>query len=118
MTQGVIMGPLPDFGFLVGRYVENGETTWLKSDDLQIVHSHTGVAYGPEEQCHAHAESLECFIILDGFARLEIDGCQITIEANCFICISPGVFHRTLELSPACRILCIRAPSVEDKLYQ
>lgn len=118
MSQGVIMGPLPDFGSLVGRYAKNGEKVWLRSDELQIIHSATGSAYGPEERCHAHGHSLECHIILDGLARLEIDGCEITIETNCFICISHGVFHRTLELSPACKILTIRAPSVDDKVYQ
>lgn len=118
MSKNVVMGPLPDFGSLVGRYARNGEKVWLRSLDLQIVHSATGVVYGPEETCHAHSESLECHIILDGLGRFEIDGCEVTIEANCFICISPGVFHRTLELSPACRILTVRAPSVEDKVYQ
>ena len=66
---------------------------------------------------HAHQESDECFIVLQGTIVVEVQGEQFTIGPREFCCFPRGVYHSVIQVFPPIESLMIRAPSVNDKLY-
>jgi hypothetical protein len=49
---------------------------------------------------------------------VEVDGQRIPIGPREFCCFPRGVFHAIVETYPPIESLMIRAPSVNDKIYQ
>ena len=91
----------------------------FQSDDLQIIYNfknHNWVGEG--ESSHYHTESDECFIVLNGRLKVEVEGEIHFIEAREFCCFPKGVSHAIKQAYPPLEVLIIRAPSVQDKIYE
>ena len=107
-TQPVILSghtPPTDLGF--------------QSDDLQIIYNfknHNWVGDG--ERPHYHTDSDECFLVLQGQLTVEVEGEQFTIGPREFCCFPKGVFHAVSRVHPPIEVLVIRAPSIQDKIYE
>lgn len=89
----------------------------FQSDKLQIWYNNTDTPW-QDEAPHAHLECDECFIVLRGSLLVEVEGERHIIASREFCCFPRGVFHAVVEVYPPVETLMIRAPSVEDKIYQ
>ena len=89
----------------------------FQSDRLQIWYNNTSEIWS-DPAPHAHMESDECFIVLNGVITFEVDGEQIDIGPR-EVCFFPkGMYHAIVEVHTPVECFVIRAPSVEDKVYQ
>ena len=93
------------------------DSVGFTSERLQIWYNHTTEGWH-DPIPHAHSESDECFIVLRGRFVVEVDGQRITIGPGEFCCFPRGVFHAIVETYPPIESLMIRAPSINDKIYQ
>jgi mannose-6-phosphate isomerase-like protein (cupin superfamily) len=107
--------PLPNYSTLLMGHTPP-EVVGCTSERLQIWYNHTHEAWH-DPLPHAHAESDECFIVLQGRLVVEVDGQQITIGPREFCCFPRGVVHAIVETYPPIESLMIRAPSINDKIY-
>lgn len=91
----------------------------FQSQHLQIWYNHTEQSWiGAGEPPHKHAESDECFIVLRGALVVEAEGERHTIGPREFCCFPSGLYHAIVEIHPPVETLMIRAPSINDKIYQ
>ncbi|BBP02521.1 hypothetical protein SFSGTM_32290 (plasmid) [Sulfuriferula nivalis] len=65
-----------------------------------------------------HTTSDECFIVLKGSIEVEVEGKRSIINEREFCCFPVGVYHAVTKVFPPVETLMLRAPSVEDKVYQ
>ena len=100
---------------LMGR--EPPDRVGFQSEKLQIWYNNTDVPW-QDEGSHVHNESDECFIVLKGKLKLEVEGEIHSVSAGEFCCFPVGVAHAVLEVETPAETLMIRAPSVEDKVYR
>ena len=108
--------PLPEYSTLLSGRVPPDEVGF-PSERLQIWYNHTTERW--VDPCpHAHLESDECFIVLRGRLVVEVEGERVVVGPREFCCFPRGVFHSVVETFPPFETLMIRAPSVEDKIYQ
>jgi mannose-6-phosphate isomerase-like protein (cupin superfamily) len=109
---------LPDHSALLsGR--KPPDDTGFKSEQLQIWYNNTDVSWvGGGEAPHMHTISDECFIVLVGTLVVEVEGERFTLGPREFCCFPAGVYHAILEVRPPVETLMIRAPSIEDNVYQ
>jgi mannose-6-phosphate isomerase-like protein (cupin superfamily) len=108
--------PLPSYSTLLcGRTPRDG--TGFQSGQLQIWYNNTEKAW-KDSGVHKHLESDECFVVLQGQIIVEVEGQRFTVGPREFCCFPRGVFHAVVEVHPPVESLMIRAPSVEDKVYQ
>jgi len=64
-----------------------------------------------------HAQSDECFIVLNGSLLVEVEGERVVVGPREFCCFPSGVYHAIIEVETPAETLMIRAPSVNDKVY-
>jgi mannose-6-phosphate isomerase-like protein (cupin superfamily) len=95
--------PPDDFGF--------------KSDRLQIIYNNTSESWH-DESSHAHADSDEVYIVLEGVMSIEVGEKVIDVRAGEVLCVPAGVFHRLVVVATPVKSLVIRSPSVNDKVFQ
>jgi quercetin dioxygenase-like cupin family protein len=55
---------------------------------------------------------------LKGSIIVEVEGERYTIGEREFCCFPVGVMHSVVEVHPPVESLMLRAPSIEDKVYQ
>ena len=110
-------GILPFFGIIAGRFAGNHESEWLRTDLIQIHHANVDPSFEPTTPRHAHSDSVECFVILEGSVTFEVEGQKLTLGRDTFLCVRAGAFHETLEVSSRSKFLTIRAPSKDDKVF-
>jgi mannose-6-phosphate isomerase-like protein (cupin superfamily) len=87
------------------------------SDRLQVWFNHTDTPWA-DTGLHAHQDSDECFVVLQGVLIVDVEGAHHTIGPREFCCFPRGVFHAVVEVMPPVQTLMIRAPSVDDKVYR
>nr|BBH87691.1 hypothetical protein KTC_24420 [Thermosporothrix sp. COM3] len=107
---------LPDHSTLLAGPVPRDEVGF-QSDRLQIWYNHTNKAWA-DARPHAHQESDECFIVLQGSIVVEVEGERFTIGPREFCCFPRGLYHRVIEVRPPVETLMLRAPAGNDKIYQ
>ena len=109
---------LPDYSTLLsGRSPR--DAVGFQSDQLQIWYNNTAHSWvGDGEIPHKHLESDECFIVLRGSLVVEVEGKRFTVGPREFCCFPAGVYHAVVAVEPPVETLMIRAPSIEDKIYQ
>ncbi len=106
----------PDFSTLLAGHTPCDDSGF-QSERLQIWYNNTEEPWadpGP----HMHLESDECFIVLRGSIVVEVEDERYTIGPREFCCFPRGVYHQVVEVHPPVESLMVRAPSVEDKVYQ
>ena len=106
---------LPDHSaLLMGRAPR--DETGFPSQRLQIWYNNTDKPW-QDDGLHAHRESDECFVVLQGSLTVEVAGETHEIRVgDC--CFPAGVHHAVVGVETPARTLMIRAPSVEDKVYR
>ena len=106
--------PLPDHSALLAGRDPRGAVAW-QSDRLQLWFNNTSTEWH-DEGLHAHQESDEIFVVLEGTVVVEVDGHRVAIQPGEFCCFPRGVQHAVVETHPPLRTLMFRAPSVDDKV--
>jgi mannose-6-phosphate isomerase-like protein (cupin superfamily) len=89
----------------------------FRSDKLQIWYNNTNISW-KDDGLHAHLESDECFIVLEGTLVVELEDKRVRIGAGEFCCFSFGLYHAVIDVETPAETLMIRAPSVNDKVYK
>ena len=109
---------LPVYSALLSGRVPSNAVSF-HSDDLQIWYNNQEHSWldGPEKP-HLHTKSDEIFLVLKGALTVEVDGQQYRIGSREFCCFPKGVPHAILIVEVPAETLIIRAPSVNDKVYQ
>jgi mannose-6-phosphate isomerase-like protein (cupin superfamily)/ribosomal protein S18 acetylase RimI-like enzyme len=109
---------LPDYSTLLSGRTPPDEVGF-QSSHLQIWYNHTDASWvGDGERPHKHLHSDECFIVLEGSLVVEVDGRRITIGPREFCCFPAGQTHAVVAVHLPVETLMMRAPSVDDKVYQ
>jgi mannose-6-phosphate isomerase-like protein (cupin superfamily) len=91
----------------------------FQSEQLQIWYNHTDQNWvGDGETPHAHTQSDECFIVLQGELVIEVEDERFTVGPREFCCFPHGQYHAIIAVHPPVETLMIRAPSVDDKVYR
>jgi glyoxylate utilization-related uncharacterized protein len=94
--------PPDDFGF--------------KTDRLQIIYNCASEPW-TDEEAHAHGESDEVYIVLEGAMSIQISGRTVSVQAGELLCVPAGTVHQLVDVKTPVRSLVIRSPSVNDKLF-
>ncbi|MFZ6863532.1 cupin domain-containing protein [Undibacterium sp. Ji67W] len=109
---------LPDHSALLSGHTPPDDVGF-QSDHLQIWYNNAIESWvGDGEVPHLHTESDECFIVLKGSIEIEVEGIRTIIGEKEFCCFPAGVYHAITKVFPPVESLMLRAPSVDDKLYQ
>jgi mannose-6-phosphate isomerase-like protein (cupin superfamily) len=107
---------LPDFSTLLSGHTPPNEVGF-RSARLQIWYNNTTDGWA-DPTPHLHRESDECFVVLRGTLIVEVEGERFAIGPREFCCFPAGVWHAVVEVRPPVESLMIRAPSIDDKVYQ
>jgi mannose-6-phosphate isomerase-like protein (cupin superfamily) len=107
---------LPAFSTLLSGHTPR-DTVGFRSERLQIWYNNTEETW-KDPAPHYHTDSDEIFIVLRGSIVVEVEGERYTIQAGEFCCFPVGVYHSVVEVFPPVESFMIRAPSIEDKVYQ
>ena len=109
---------LPDYSTLLCGQIPSSALSF-QSKQLQIWYNHTDKSWiGDGEIPHKHLQSDECFVVLCGTLIVEVNGERFSIGPREFCCFPAGLYHNIVEIHPPVETLMIRAPSINDKVYQ
>ncbi|MBV8658769.1 MAG: cupin domain-containing protein [Burkholderiales bacterium] len=109
---------LPDHSALLSGRTPPDEIGF-QSEQLQIWYNNTSESWvGDGEVPHMHMSSDECFIVLKGAIEVEVEGRRVIIQEREFCCFPAGVYHAVKRVFSPVETLMLRAPSVDDKVYQ
>ena len=109
---------LPEYSTLLSGRTPPDQVGF-KSGHLQIWYNNTGESWiGDGERPHKHLQSDECFIVLVGKLVVEVAGERHTIGPREFCCFPAGVYHNIVRIQLPVETLMIRAPAINDKVYQ
>lgn len=102
--SALLMGPEPrnELGF--------------RTDRLQLSYFNTNESWD-DPLPHAHQDSDECYLVLEGKLVLEVEGEQVILGPREFCCLPRGTYHRIIQAHPPVECLIVRAPSGADKRY-
>jgi mannose-6-phosphate isomerase-like protein (cupin superfamily) len=106
---------LPDFSTLLSGHTPPDDIGF-QSTRLQIWYNNMNENW-QDSAPHMHKESDECFIVLKGALLVEVEGERFTVGAGEFCCFPAGVMHAVVGVHPPLESLMVRAPSVDDKIY-
>lgn len=107
---------LPDHSALLSGRSPRDEGGF-QSSQLQILYRNTDEPWS-DPASHMHRDSDECFIVLNGSIVVEVEGHVFTVGPREYCCFPRGVYHALIDSQPPVEALIIRAPSVDDKVYQ
>ena len=107
---------LPEFSTLLSGHTPPDNIGFV-SQQLQVWYNNTQEGW-TDELPHAHQESDECFIVLQGSIVVEVEGERFTIGPREFCCFPRGVYHQVIEVRTPVESLMLRAPSINDKIYR
>lgn len=88
----------------------------FKSDSLQILCNSSDSPW-VDDGLHAHLESDEVYLVLEGMIELAIEDETVIIAAGEICFVPRGAFHAVTNVHVPYRGFVIRAPSVADKIY-
>lgn len=106
---------LPPHSALLSGRVPPDEISF-QSDSLQIWFNNTLDGW-VDDKPHFHRSSDECFILLEGEIVMSVEDERIVLRAGEFCCFPAGMRHSIIETRPPVRSLMLRAPSINDKVY-
>lgn len=106
---------LPDYSTLLTGHTPPSDLAF-QSELLQIWYNNTAQPWN-DPGLHAHRESDECFVVLQGTLIVDVEGEQFAIGPREFCCFPKGVYHAVVQVHPPIESLMIRAPSINDKEY-
>lgn len=101
-------------GLLAGR--QPPDDLGFQSERLQIWFNNTDEPWA-DPAPHYHDGSDECFIVLQGWIEVEVEGNRRMVGPREFCCFPAGVKHAVVAVHPPVESLVIRAPSIDDKQY-
>lgn len=105
-------GKLPNYSALLAGQLPT-DVVSFQSNSLQIWYNNTDKTWNETpEPPHYHKESDEIFLVLKGALHVEVDG-----ERE-FCCFPAGQWHSIFRVEVPVETLMIRAPSVDDKVYE
>ena len=116
MERGFHHAKLPNFTTILSGHSPPDEVGF-RSGKLQILYNHTDEPWR-DEGLHAHLESDECFIVLEGEITVALERSTHIIRTGEFCCFPVGLYHAVTAVKPPVKALMIRAPSVQDKVYK
>ena len=107
---------LPNFSALLAGPTPPNDFAFL-SNLLQINYFNTKEAWN-DLLPHAHSQSDECFLVLQGTIVIEVEGECVTIGPREFCGFQRGTYHQVVEVHPPieCFVLKNSSPSY-DKTY-
>ena len=103
----------PHFALLAGSEATGDES--FRSDAFQVLHNHAHTPWR-DAQPHAHRDSDELYVVLEGVMHIDVDGERHVVSANEFLAVPAGVVHQLVDVEVPHRSLVVRAPSVRDKI--
>jgi mannose-6-phosphate isomerase-like protein (cupin superfamily) len=65
---------------------------------------------------HAHRESDEIYIVLEGGMVITVDAEIFNVTAGEVLCVPAGTQHQLIRVDVPHRSLVLRSPSVDDKM--
>lgn len=104
--------PFPDFSALLAGPLPPSDFAFL-SDRLQIIYFNTKEGW-TDPLPHAHQESDECFLVLQGTLIFEVEGERVTIGPHEFCAFPQGTYHQTVEVHTPLECFVLRSPSGPD----
>lgn len=107
---------LPGYSTLLSGH-RTRDDVGFQSQQLQIWYNHTDQKWS-DETPHMHAESDEIFVVLQGALTIEVGSERFKVGPREFCCFPRGVYHSVIEVHPPVETLMIRAPAVDDTVYQ
>ncbi|MEQ5839515.1 cupin domain-containing protein [Paraburkholderia acidicola] len=87
------------------------------SERLQVIFNHTSTPW-QDAVAHAHRESDEIYIVLEGKMVIAVDGELFDVAANEVLCVPSGTVHQLMDVEVPHRSLVLRSPSVNDKVEE
>ena len=106
---------LPDFSALLAGPTPPNDLAFL-SDRLQVNYFNTVEAWA-DLRPHAHTESDECFLVLQGSIIVEVEGERVIIGPREFCGFPRGTYHQVVEVRPPVECLIMRNSTNYDKRY-
>ncbi|HEY4383286.1 MAG TPA: cupin domain-containing protein [Ktedonobacteraceae bacterium] len=106
---------LPDFSALLAGPTPPDDLAFL-SDRLQINYFNSKDGW-TDPLPHAHLESDECFLVLQGTIIVEADGERVTIGPREFCGFPRGTYHQVVEVHPPVECMILRNSSSGDKRF-
>lgn len=87
------------------------------SDRLQVIFNDTSTPW-QDSVAHAHRESDEIYIVLEGQMVVAVDGELFNVAAGEVLCVPSGTVHQLIRVEVPHRSLVLRSPSVNDKIEE
>jgi mannose-6-phosphate isomerase-like protein (cupin superfamily) len=87
----------------------------FQSERLQVIFNHTSTSW-QDTVAHAHRESDEIYIVLEGLMVIAVSGELFNVAAGEVLCVPSGMVHQLMRVEVPHRSLVLRSPSVNDKI--
>jgi mannose-6-phosphate isomerase-like protein (cupin superfamily) len=87
----------------------------FQSERLQVIFNHTSTPW-QDTVAHAHRESDEIYIVLEGLMVIAVSGELFNVAAGEVLCVPSGTVHQLMRVEVPHRSLVLRSPSVNDKI--
>ncbi|MGF6533705.1 mannose-6-phosphate isomerase-like protein (cupin superfamily) [Paraburkholderia sp. GAS206C] len=87
----------------------------FRSEGLQVIFNDTSTPW-QDAVAHAHRESDEIYIVLEGPMVIAVNAELFTVAAGEVLCVPSGTAHQLIRVEVPHRSLVLRSPSVDDKM--
>ena len=87
------------------------------SERLQVIFNDTSTPW-QDAVAHAHRESDEIYVVLEGQMAIAVCGELFNVAAGEVLCVPSGTVHQLLRVDVPHRSLVLRSPSVNDKMEE
>lgn len=87
------------------------------SDRLQVIFNESAAPW-QDPAAHAHRESDEIYIVLEGGMAIAVDGELFNVAAGEVLSVPSGLMHQVVGVEVPHRSLVLRSPSVDDKIEE
>ena len=87
----------------------------FQSERLQVIFNHTSTPW-QDTVAHAHRESDEIYIVLEGLMVIAVSGELFNVAAGEVLCVPSGTVHQLMRVEVPHRSFVLRSPSVNDKI--
>lgn len=89
----------------------------FQSERLQVIFNHTSTPW-QDTAAHAHRESDEIYVVLEGRMAIAVNGELFNVAAGEVLCVPSGTVHQLMRVEVPHRSLVLRSPSVSDKIEE
>ena len=87
------------------------------SERLQVIFNDTSTPW-QDSAAHAHRESDEIYIVLEGQMVIAVNDELFNVAAGEVLCVPSGTVHQLVRVDLPHRSLVLRSPSVSDKIEE